>query len=498
VAGVVSSGVTQPAAAPALRARSATRPLARGRLAVTPRPAAARALAWTLVLAGLGAGLALATAARPSYDAMGWMSWGRQALHWRLNTDGAPSFKPLTFLFTLPYALAGHRGQLWLWTLTASAGAVASALLAGRLAYRLTPATPGRGWARWVAAALAAGGVLGMNDYLHQVLIANSDPLTVALLLGAIERHLAARRRTAYALVWLAGLDRPEAWGFLVLYGAWCWRAEPGMRRLVAAGIALTPLCWFVVPALTSHSWLGAARFAVGSPRAIHGSKLIGVIDRLRGLLAVPAQVALAAAIALAAALRERRLLWLVAAVALWSAIELAFALHGFSAAGRYLLEPGAVAVVLVAAAAGRLLAKPPGAAPALRLLGPIAVLGGLGALAPGAVHAVRADRAAIARERRDARQLSRLSAVVAADGGARAIRGCGQPVSLLGFQSALAWELDMNVGAVGFHPGRAIDSGRPIVFFKPHDRGWIVRADHPRPASAARCRRLDRRSRFG
>src|SRR6516165_4805994 len=62
------------------------------------------------------------TDTRPAYDAFGWLVWGRQVLHWNLNTDGAPSWKPLTFLFTLPYAFAG-RGQVWLWMVTAVVGA---------------------------------------------------------------------------------------------------------------------------------------------------------------------------------------------------------------------------------------------------------------------------------------------------------------------------------------------------------------------------------------
>jgi hypothetical protein len=527
----VSSGLSHPglpASTPALRARSPARsrsgsglpagaelPAGAGLSAgtelsagahATSAPAIVRFLSGGLALAlvcGLGACLPLLAGARPSYDAMGWMVWGHQVLHWNLNTDGAPSWKPLTFLFTLPYALAGHRGQLWLWTLTAGAGTIAACLLAGRIAHLLTPADAGRGWARWTAAAIAAVGVLAMNDYLHQALIANSDPLVIALLLGAIERHLAARARAAYVLIWLAGLDRPEVWVFLGLYGAWCWWARPRLRAFVLVGVALTPLCWFLVPALTSHSWLTPARFAVHSSRAIHGSKLIGVINRLRGLFAVPAQLALAGAIALALLMRRRALLGLLALILLWAAIEFGFALHGFSAAGRYLLEPGAVAVVLIAAAAGQLLVARParplaaGARAAWRLLGPLIVLALLGALAPSAVEALSAERAAIARQLRDTRQLDRLSAIVAADGGARMIRGCGQPVTLVGFQSALAWELDMNVGAVGFRPGRAIDSGRPIVFFKPHDYGWIVHADHQSGAARARCRRLDRRSAF-
>ncbi len=74
---------------------------------------------------------------RPSYDGFGFLVWGRQVLHWNLNTDGAPSWKPLPFLFTLPYAVAG-RGQMWLWMGTAVAGAVAGSVFAARVAFRLT------------------------------------------------------------------------------------------------------------------------------------------------------------------------------------------------------------------------------------------------------------------------------------------------------------------------------------------------------------------------
>ena len=47
------------------------------------------------------------TRMKPAYDAYGWMVWGRQTLHWNLDTNGAPSWKPLTFMFTLPYASFG-------------------------------------------------------------------------------------------------------------------------------------------------------------------------------------------------------------------------------------------------------------------------------------------------------------------------------------------------------------------------------------------------------
>ena len=71
------------------------------------------------------------TGMRPSYDAFGWLVWGHQVLHWDLNTDGAPSCKPLTFLFTLPYALAGANPQMWLWMITSTVGALAGACSRG-------------------------------------------------------------------------------------------------------------------------------------------------------------------------------------------------------------------------------------------------------------------------------------------------------------------------------------------------------------------------------
>ena len=45
------------------------------------------------------------TGVRPAYDAYGWLVWGRQAVHLNLDLNAAPSWKPLPFLFTLPYSL---------------------------------------------------------------------------------------------------------------------------------------------------------------------------------------------------------------------------------------------------------------------------------------------------------------------------------------------------------------------------------------------------------
>ncbi|MBV8431995.1 MAG: hypothetical protein JO244_12565, partial [Solirubrobacterales bacterium] len=87
-----------------------------------------------VILAGL---LVVYARTRPSYDAYGWLVWGYQALHGSLDLGGAPSWKPLPFLFTVPYALFGHYA-LWLWMVTAVSISLSSSIFAGRIAYRLT------------------------------------------------------------------------------------------------------------------------------------------------------------------------------------------------------------------------------------------------------------------------------------------------------------------------------------------------------------------------
>jgi len=73
--------------------------------------------------------------------------------------------------------------------------------------------------------------VMGIQTWPHLVLIANSDPLVVALLLAAIDAHLGGHRRWAFAALVFASLDRPESWAFSGCYGVWLlWtdrRARP-------------------------------------------------------------------------------------------------------------------------------------------------------------------------------------------------------------------------------------------------------------------------------
>ncbi len=464
------------------------------------RPPAARGhlRAWLLTAAAIVAAsvaVVFATGMRPDYDAFGWLVWGKQVLHWNLNLDGAPSWKPLTFLFTLPFALAGH-AQMYLWMITAVAGALAGCVFAARVVFRLTGPCPERPWAPYAAAAFTAVSLLGLATYSRLILIANSDPVVVTLCLAAIDAHLCGRRRLAFWLLFLGSLGRPELWPINGLYALWMAREDRRTLPVSALGLALIPAAWFVIPALTSRSWFIAGDLALHQKTAIHGSKILGVISRLRSLYGLPMQIAVVAAIAVAVRRRDRATLTVAAAALLWVVIEIGFAYHGWSAVNRYMIEAGAALVLIAGVGVGRALTvlRPPAAA----RLGPLAVLALVAAMVPLARSWARQAHVDLDNARAHAKQVRRLEAVVRRIGGPAAIRSCGQPTSLLGFQSTVAWVVGVNVGDVGFHPGIAIHDREPIVMLKPHDLGWQVRVYNMPPSRAARCDRLATDSAMG
>ena len=57
---------------------------------------------------------------------------------------------------------------------------------------------------------------------------------------------------------------------------------------------------------------------------------------------------------------------------------------------------------------------------------------------------------------------------------------------------------LNLNVGNVGFHPGKSIGRGDQIVLFKPHQNGWQVRLYNLPPGTKAQCAQLKTDSDFG
>jgi hypothetical protein len=481
---------------PASDQRPAARPRSGARLLL-------HGLAWVIVAAGAIAGAVVfvaATGMRPGFDAFGWMVWGHQVLHGSLNTSGAPSWKPLTFLFTLPYALFGHT-QVWLWSVTSVTGTAAAGVFAGRVAHRLTgPVLPSRRFAPFVAGAFAGIAVMGIQTWPHLVLIANSDPLVVALLLAAIDAHLGGHRRWAFAAIVLASLDRPEAWAFAGCYGVWLFWTDRRARLTIPLALLLIGAVWFVIPGLTSKSWFSAGDLALNQHTVIHGSKIMGVLHRWRNLYELPMQLAFLAGVMVALWRRDRRLLGVTATALLWVIVEIAFALHGWSAASRYLIEPAAVCIVVAAALVGQLLGGAPWSdrltvprwvPPALHWGGPVLVVVLAVSLIPAVRLRVHDWRYDLPLAHANGRQGRRLVAVVDRLGGGAVIRSCGRTATIPGAQSTVAWAVGLNVGVVLNHVGRAIDQGRPIVALTPHDHGWHVRVYNQPPRQKARCARL-------
>jgi len=469
------------------------------------RPLSLPAWRWLVAAAGL-AGVALLlllwARTRPGYDPYGWLVWGRLTIHLRLDTNGAPSWKPLPFLFTVPYAAFG-RAALWLWMVTAVAVSLSGPVFAWRIAFRLTGAEPQRRYAAYAAGLTAALIVLGLQDvvghltYLHYVLSAESDTMIVALCLAAIDRHLAGRHRWAFWLWWLAALGRPEVWPLLAAAGVWLWRARPAARGWILAAAALLAFLWFGIPGLTSKSAFTAANIAENSPRQVRGDRLLGTLGRFGALAPTTVWVLAAVTVAAAAIRRRPAILLLAGGIVVWLLVEIAFALHGYPSVPRYMFEPGAVAAVLAGVCVGRLILTLPAlltaagrrVAAAGRLAAPATALAValIAGSMLGAAHAqYRMERQDLAHERLRTVLISRLSGVVTRLGRAR-ILGCGVPNIPIEYQSVLAWYLDIKVGELYVSPRHERLHPRPLVNLYPtRGAGWKVFPSHV--ASSGRC----------
>ncbi|MGI9184908.1 MAG: hypothetical protein ACR2GZ_08075, partial [Solirubrobacteraceae bacterium] len=409
-----------------------------------------------LALLAVSALLVAAARVRPGYDPYGWLVWGHLTLHGKLDTNGAPSWKPLPYLFTLPYALAG-RDAVYLWMTTAFAISLSGMVFAWRVAFWLVGAPAQRRYAAYAAGLVAALAVAGISQYPHSVLSAESDTMIVALCLAAVDCMLCRRYRWAFWLWWLAALGRPEAWALLAMYVLWAWWQVPALRWPMVAGVALVPLLWFGIPALTSKSVFSPAALAENSPRALHGNKITGTFGRFLALNAPSIKITALIAVIVATLRRDRRVLALAAGVLVWVAVEIAFALHGWSAVPRYVYEAGAGLGVLAGVFVGRAILDATRVlewlrvrvSPRLAGLASLVVLAGFAlSLASTARSRVVYEQQDLSGQRTRASEIKLLDRVVHRLGAAR-ILACGHPNIGIGWQSALAWDLGTNVGVL-------------------------------------------------
>ncbi len=310
-------------------------------MTATPRLAVAAAIALAAV--------SLALPYMPVYDPWAWLVWGRELLGGGLETAAGPSWKPLPVLVDAPLSLLGASAPK-AWLLLARAGWICAPLLAGLLAARLS----GPGAGRWrLAAGLLAGASVALTGDaftppLRQFTGGLSEPLLVALVLGAVWAALDERPGVALGLGAAAALLRPECWPFLALW-AWTVRDRPDLR---AAGIAiavLVPVAWFVPDLVGAGTPLeGSETARAGGFEAIDGLEVLG-----RALAAplAAAWLGLALLLWLERGRLARPLRVLLVAAAAWTLLVAVMATAGYAGLPRFLAP--ATAVLAIAGGVG-------------------------------------------------------------------------------------------------------------------------------------------------
>ena len=411
---------------------------------------------------GVAAAVALAAVSlvlpyHPVYDPWAWLIWGRELMHGGFETAAGPSWKPLPVLIDAPLSLLGDAAPSG-WLLIARAGWFCAPLLAGLLAARLAGEEAGR-W-RWAGAALAAGSVALTADSftppLRQFSGGLSEPLLVALVLGAIWAALDERPGAVLALGTAAALLRPECWPFLAVWAFYATQERPGLRAAAVAAAALIPLAWFVPD-------------IVGAGNPLEGGETAraGGIEPLDGLEVLGR--ALAAPLA-AAWIGLGLLIWregdeldpplkiLLAGALAWIGLVALMAIAGFAGLPRFLAPATAVFAVLggvgIARTAGRRRAFQPhrwksstaladrtvNGLVATTLLIAVAGFAWRVAQVPGDVEVVE----------RQTRSIDHLFNLVEKTGAARLL-ACQDRVRMTHVreQTALAWKLDKPVATV-------------------------------------------------
>jgi hypothetical protein len=432
--------------------------------------------------------------ASPGYDPYGWLVWGYHALRLNLNLGGAPSWKPVTFLFTVPYSLAGHYA-FRLWQITAVSVALAGPIVAGRIVYRVVAdsSAEDQRWAAWAGAAFAGLCLLGIVQYTHYWLSDQSDPMLVTFVLLGIDMHLSRHHRSAFIFLCLASLGRPETWPFVGLYAIWCWREFPHMRRFLVGGILLIGFGWFIIPVFSGQSPFVAYQLAQASPRELHGNKVIGVFDRFRDLTFWPTKLAAGIALILAAWRRNLTTLVIAACSIVWVLVEVFFALRGLPGVPRYMFEAAAGMIVVAGIGVGWILAESSRLGRVPGLAGAAVVLAIVVLLVPKAHGQEVYEHKDLIHERKRTAEIGRLDAAIKAFGGFQFIRGCGDPSADVEWVSMIAWYTQLNVGTVGHRPQFEIsDQDKPVVLFTALPNGWVVHTYHLLASDQTRCASLN------
>ena len=399
------------------------------------------------------AGLSLLLPGAPSYDPLSWVVWGREVVELDLKTSGGPSWKPLPVAFTTVFALAGGAAP-WLWLVLARASALLGLVFAYRIASRLAGAAAG---------VIAVAALVFSRGWFWSDWIGYSEGLLLALVLWAVDRHLAGRHRQALVLGFLAALLRPEVWPFAAAYGIWLCLREPTARRLSARLALAVPALWLLPELIGSGD---AFRASERARELTAGSKVPGlsahpalaVLSDGRTALLLPVLVGFGLALANWRPRPgvERVTLALGLGALGWLGLVAAMAQAGYSGNPRYLIAPAGIACVVAGvgwASAGRaLLAR--ARLPSV-LVGAATVFLVAAVSLPWMLDRVDDLRAAGPGVSHEAKLQRTLPGAIRLAGGRGRLLACGTPVTQLYATPRVAWAMHVHLGDVHFTPRR-------------------------------------------
>ena len=281
--------------------------------------------------------------------------------------------------------------------------------------------------------------------------------MTMVILI-AVDRHLDGAPRQAFAVGFLAALDRPEIWLFWGPYGLWLFWRDPGARKLVIGLFLLIPVLWFcpstgaratscavsaapksrapTVPPLpsarsarssTDHAWPTVLlRIKVAAVLAAGRSRLCSrvLVRAGRGALAEPRRHGQLTTLAMA-----------VLGVA-WFVVVAIMTQAGFSGNNRYLVLGSALIDIAGAVGLGLGGGRAGGTGPTRRggagFGSALAWIGSAAGARPVRGHAAQPDRAQPLQARPHAR-LAQLPGQLRADTGDRAARRAAKMLAAAG-----------------------------------------------------------------
>jgi hypothetical protein len=441
-----------------------------------------------LLVAGcfLLAALSLAGPSVPTQDSWSWIVWGREVAHLALDTTSGSSWKPLPVLFTTPFSLFGDIAPE-LWLVVARAGGLLTIVFAYRIAARL--AGPPLG----IVAGAVAASSMAAADWLRYLAHGNVEPLSAALVLGAIDRHLDGHRHQAAVLGFLAALGRPELFPFLLAYAVFVLRRKQASRVLMVVLLLAVPALWL------GGDWWGAGDPFYGSSKAAgfadrqeHRTEAVkrkhaaekgltasaqpSFLNTLKGgsnILMYPVELAALVGVGFAVRRRRRDVLVLAGGAAILILLVALMVPLGYGGSPRFMFPAAAVVCVLAGLGVAWLLE----AARTRARMAAVAVAL-LAITVPFAVIRAGTDRDRIHDIRTRTQLQDSLDRAIARAGGGDHLRELGHPRINPSFSHQLAWDLDVPMDEVG--PLRL-----PAVIF----RGPQTRVS---PGAAPRVPRFD------